>query len=300
MSTPEANAPADANASPLRIVELRSRLIRHEAFPSAHVAPRHVDVWLPPGYAAAPHRRWPVVYLHDGQNLFEPHLSFSGMAWGVDEALEWMMEEEGLEGAIAVGIWNTPERIPEYMPQAPLEARPRSLERFAERFGGPPSSDAYLRFLVEELKPAIDAAYRTRAARDSTFVMGSSMGALVSLYALAAYPQVFGGGACLSTSWPLGADPLLPWLRTRVPAPEGRRVYFDYGAEARLAGYESHQRRANRLFERTGYVHGTSLVSRHYPGHEHSEAAWRTRVDAPLRFLLTGQTEAALRSAAAG
>lgn len=297
MSSSEANA--SENASPLRIVELRSRLVRHEAFPSVHVAPRHVDVWLPPAYEAAPHRRWPVVYFHDGQNLFEPELSFSGVDWGVDEALEWMMETEDLEGAIAVGIWNTPDRIPEYMPQRPLEARPRGLARFVERFGAAPSSDAYLRFIVEELKPAIDAAYRTRAAQDSTFVAGSSMGGLASLYALAEYPHVFGGAACMSTSWPLGAASLLPYLRTRIPDPEGHRVYFDYGAEARLAGYESHQRRANRLFERAGYVHGTSLVSRHYPGHEHSEAAWRTRVDAPLRFLLTGRTEASASPAAA-
>lgn len=288
-------------AAPLRILQLRSRFVRHETFGSAHVEPRNVDVWLPPGYEAEPQRRWPVVYFHDGQNLFLPELSFSGVVWGVDEAIAWLMEEEGAEGAIAVGIWNTPRRIPEYMPQRPLEARPRGLERFVERFGEAPRSDAYLRFLVEELKPSIDAAYRTQPEQASTFVVGSSMGGLVSLYALAEYPDVFGGAACLSTSWPLGAASLLPYLRSRVPDPATHRIYFDYGAEARLAGYESHQRRANRLFERAGYVYGETLVARHYPGAEHSEAAWRDRLDAPLRFLLTGQADAQqVRQAASG
>src|SRR5207302_135537 len=99
-------------------------LRRHQGFPSDYVAPRNVDVWVPPEYEKAPNQRFPVIYMHDGQNLFDPQCSFIGVDWGIDEAMRDLIAAERAPGAIVVGIWNTPERSQEYMPQRALELSP--------------------------------------------------------------------------------------------------------------------------------------------------------------------------------
>ena len=290
--------PPSVVAPPTTSATVIGHLDRYEQFPSAHAAPRTVDVWLPPGYHESG-EAYRVVYLHDGQNLFDPALSFTGTPWGIDEALDRLTREEGLPPAIAVAVWNTPARIAEYMPQQPMErhATADTRARFADTYGGAPCSDAYLRFLATELKPWIDRTYRTLAGPEDTAIMGSSMGGLVSLYAFCAYPHVFGRAACLSTSWTVGGRVMLPYLKASIPDADGRRIYFDYGSEAQIATYESFQRRADRLFLDQGYVRGRSLLTRHYPGAPHSESAWRERVHIPLRFLLSDRAEAKRQAA---
>jgi len=267
---------------------VKGHLERYEQFASGWVEPRTVDVWLPPGYETGPRRRYPVLYMHDGQNLFDGRLSFSGVAWGVHETVERMMRDGEIDGVIIVGIWNTPRRIREYMPQKPLEwyGSKKRRKRFIQTYGGPPSSDAYLRFIVYELKPFIDASYRTLERRPYTFMMGSSMGGLVTLYALCEYPEVFRGAACLSTSWTVGGKVMLPYLKERIPDPHTHVVYFDYGVEAHIGAYEHIQREVDALFLRAGYVRDVNLMTERFPGAPHSETAWRERVDVPLRFLL--------------
>ena len=274
--------------APLAYEGVEGRLERYAPFAAASVAPRNVDVWLPPGYDTEPERRYPVIYAHDGQNLFVPELSFSGVDWGVDETLSRLVVEDEAEAAIVVGVWNTAARIAEYMPERPMaEAhQPRLAERFAEKYGQPPASDAYLRFLVHELKPFVDGAYRTRPDLPSTALMGSSMGGLISLYALCEHPAVFGAAACLSTSWTVGGRVMVPYLRRAVPAPGVHRVYFDYGVEAHIGRYEFYQRKVDFVFDQQGYTRGVDRQTRRFPGAEHSEAAWRARLDVPLRFLL--------------
>jgi predicted alpha/beta superfamily hydrolase len=265
-------------------------MVNHADFPSRHIPPRHVDVWCPPGYSSSAHVRYPVVYIHDGQNLFDPSLSYTGVDWGVDEAITRLMAEHRIPGAIVVGIWNTAERRREYMPQKPLEF-PRAkavLARFVHENGGEPVSDAYLRFLVEELKPFVNGAYRTLPERESTFIMGSSMGGLVSLYALCEYPEVFAGAGCLSTHWPIGEDVLAAYVKSALPIPGSHRLYFDYGTETLDSEYEPYQQRMDALIRAAGYVPGNGWTTRKFPGAEHSEAAWRERVHIPLEFLLTG------------
>ncbi|HEX9706297.1 MAG TPA: alpha-amylase family glycosyl hydrolase, partial [Steroidobacteraceae bacterium] len=166
----------------------------HESLPSQHVAARRVDVWLPSGYEADASRRYPVLYMHDGQNLFDPALSYIGIDWGIDETMTRLIGEGAVREAIVVGVWNTPKRFEEYMPaKAVAESKlPGEWPDMAWMRKAEIVSDAYLRFLVEELKPFIDSTYRTLPGRVNTFTMGSSAGALVSLYALAEYPEVFG------------------------------------------------------------------------------------------------------------
>ena len=265
-------------------------LHRHDDVPTREVEPRTVDVWLPPAYDHSPDRSFPVLYMHDGQNLFDPTLSFTGTAWGVDKALNRLIASGEILPAIVVGVWNTALRIPEYMPQKPLAAAPaRMRRRFLENFGAAPCSDAYLRFLVEELKPFIDARYRTRRDAASTAICGSSMGGLISLYAFCEYPDVFSRAACLSTSWTVAGRVLLPYLAHHIPPPTNHRIYFDYGVEAQIATYELHQRRIDRLFRRAGYTRGLSWTTRHFRDAEHSESAWADRIDIPLKFLLRPQ-----------
>lgn len=261
----------------------------HGAFPSRFVAARNVEVWLPPGYDRDAKTRYPVLYVHDGQNVFAPATSYTGIDWGIDETMTRLIAEHRVRPAIVVAVWNTPARMAEYMPQ---KALPAGAHEFASGIPGFPAvkdsvkSDAYLRFLVEELKPFIDATYRTRVGPRDTFIMGSSMGGLISAYAVSEYPSVFGGAACLSTHWPAGDGVVIDYLARSLPSPKTHRFYFDHGTATLDASYAPYQLRADSVFHRGGYVDGKSYVSRVFPGADHSERSWRVRVAEPLVFLL--------------
>ncbi len=264
------------------------RLKRHEAVASRHVAPRNVDVWLPPGYETEPSRRFPVIYMHDGQNLFDPATSYIGVDWGVDEAMTALVRENAVREAIIVGIWNTPKRFQEYMPaKAVTESKlPDDWPDMAWMRKEAMVSDEYLRFIVKELKPFIDSTYRTLPGPDDTFTMGSSAGALISIYALAEYPGIFGGAGGVSTHWPIGDGILIDYLEPRLAGLRGHRFYFDFGTATLDANYEPYQRRVDALMRSAGYVDGVDWITRKYEGDEHSERAWRRRVNVPLQFLL--------------
>ncbi|MFZ5494567.1 MAG: alpha-amylase family glycosyl hydrolase [Verrucomicrobiota bacterium] len=266
---------------------LAARLEKHPEFSSQFVAPRNVDVWLPPGYDADPSARWPVVYMHDGQNLFDPATSYGGVPWSADKGVERLLATGLGPGAILVAIWNTPARFAEYLPQKAVSAD--LYEGFVQQFKlppAPPQGDAYLKFLVEELKPFMDRSYRTRPEPEHTSIMGASMGALISLYAVCEYPEVFGGAGCVSTHWPLGDGVVTAWFAKNLPKPGRNRFYFDFGTKTLDAGYEPYQRRVDAVMRAAGYREGVDWMTRKYMGAEHSERSWRDRVDIPLHFLL--------------
>jgi predicted alpha/beta superfamily hydrolase len=271
-------------------------LRHHLPFPSVLVAPRNVDVWLPPTYETVSGGRYPVVYMHDGQNLFDPATSFIGVDWGIDETMTRLIAERRIREAIVVGIWNTPKRREEYLPAKMFLSLKEGEEREAAFRGladagivlDEPSllSDAYLRFLVTELKPFIDRTYRTLPGRDDTFIMGSSAGALVSLYAVSEYPEVFGGAGCVSTHWPVGDGMMIDYIKDRLPAPETHKIYFDFGTETLDRGYEPYQKLMDQAMEAAGYERDRNWMTMKFPGAEHSERAWRERVHVPLEFFL--------------
>jgi enterochelin esterase-like enzyme len=275
------------------------RLVRLEAVPSAHVQPRNVTIWLPPDYDIS-RRRYPVIYMHDGQNIFEPGSSYGGQEWGVDEALSAMIADGRTRGAIVVGIWNTDLRGREYLPTkvaARLSPAARALVETTHR--GPSIADAYLRFIVEELKPRIDRDYRTRRGAADTGIMGSSMGGLISLYALGEYPGVFGTAAALSIHWPLG-DPRQGqgapqeeviaafdgWLRGTRLRPGRNRLYMDHGTINLDGYYRPYSAAMEAVLPRYGWRSGRNWVSVVAEGTDHNEAAWRARIEQPLAFLL--------------
>jgi enterochelin esterase-like enzyme len=272
--------------------------------PSRHVAPRTITVWRPPGPADAPTA---VLYLHDGQNLFAPANPFGNGPWDVDRHLVALQREGRVRRTLVVAIPNAgADRPREYFPQAAVaRLAPAKLVDVLGAGSGAPAflGDAHLRMLVEELKPAIDARYPTLRDRDSTFVGGSSMGALASLVALATHPRVFGGAAALSTHWPLTvnfdwlgpptapvvddlADAFLAWLDAHLPRAGAHRLYLDRGTRTLDALYAPWQARADALLAAHGYRAGIDLLSRVFEGAAHDERAWRARLAEPLAFLL--------------
>ncbi|MFY8133555.1 MAG: alpha/beta hydrolase, partial [Aquimonas sp.] len=200
-------------ADPLPEVE-SGRIERLEFAPSGLTA-RKVDVWLPDGYPEnAPYA---TLYMHDGQMLFDAGATWNRQAWEVERTAGPLIASGALRPFIVVGIWNAAEhRYRDYLPQRVFEAMPeeaRGRWQAAERepgrplFAGPPAADAYVSFLVGELREAIESRYAVSRASQDRFLMGSSMGGLISLYALLERPQDFGGAAAMSTHWPGGFDP---------------------------------------------------------------------------------------------
>jgi predicted alpha/beta superfamily hydrolase len=262
-------------------------VVRYADMPSAYVARRNVDVWLPPSYGKDPAQRYPVLYMHDGQNLFDPATSYGGVDWAVDEVMTGLIEKGAVREAIVVGIWNTPKRREEYMPQRAVQGNVHFNVPGAEDLKPADIiSDRYLSFLVKELKPFIDASYRTRPGRADTFVMGSSMGGLISQYAMSQYPDVFGGAGCVSTHWPAGDGIAIDDFAAHLPDPATHKYWFDYGTATLDATYEPYQKRVDEILRKAGYVEGQNWITRKFEGAEHSEKAWRLRVDQPLVFLL--------------
>jgi enterochelin esterase-like enzyme len=278
------------------------RIERLHAVASRHVDARPIDVWLPQDYA--PDKRYAVLYMQDGQNLFDASQTWNKFAWNVHEALAKLMQQGEVQDTIVVGIpSNGKYRYSEYYPEKYLALAPQAVrDDYVRRAQwGRTLGDAYLRYIVEELKPAIDKTYSTRTDAAGTFLMGSSMGAMVSLYALCEYPGVFGGVAALSTHWigkpgVWGApnklqNAVLPlaafnYLSRHLPKPGPHRLYFDHGTLGLDAVYGVHQSFFDAVGADLGFT-ADQWLSRVFEGTGHSEADWAARVEVPLRFLLS-------------
>ncbi|HVI99655.1 MAG TPA: alpha/beta hydrolase-fold protein [Sphingomonas sp.] len=280
-------------------------LVQIASFPSHEVAARPVTIWLPADYD--PHKGpYDVLYMHDGQNLFRDRGAYGGKEWGVDEAVTRLGREGRIRHTIVVGIWNTPKRLREYMPAKVFARLPDDQRQRVEKlYGGTPLSDAYLKFIVTELKPYIDARYATARGPEHTTIMGSSMGGLISLYALAEYPAVFGAAGCLSSHWALFLPPdgeMLPetdveaigaaftgYIRETLPPAGTHRIWFDHGDQTLDRLYAPLQEQVDRAVVARGWVRGRDWMSKVFPGAAHNEQSWRARLDQPLGFLLTAR-----------
>ncbi|MBK9356405.1 MAG: glycoside hydrolase family 127 protein [Bacteroidales bacterium] len=269
-------------------------------FRSACVDARNVDVWLPEGYSTK--KRYAVLYMHDGQMLFDSTSNWNKQEWGVDETIGRLVRENKMKDCIVVGIWNTTKRHAEYFPSKPFESMNteqkslvnselQNLGRTTETFI--PVSDQYLKFIVSELKPFIDSAFSTLKDKENTFIAGSSMGGLISMYAICEYPGVFGGAACLSTHWP-GVfsmdnnpcpDAFFSYLQGNLPDPATHLIYFDYGDQTLDALYPPLQNKADDVMRKKGYS-PENWMTRFFPGEDHSERAWKRRFEIPVMFLL--------------
>jgi enterochelin esterase-like enzyme len=269
-------------------------------FPSKYVTARNVDIWLPAGYTDI--LQYAVLYMHDGQMLFDPEQTWNKQAWDVDEVATALFEKNKIKNFIVVGIWNGgPSRHSDYFPQKPFEqmtsiekdtviAQLQRAGRVKEIFQ--PQSDNYLKFIVKELKPYIDKNYSVSTKRANTFIAGSSMGGLISLYAICEYPKIFGGAACLSTHWvgtfTLDNNPipnaLLKYLKKKLPNSKSHKIYFDCGDQTLDALYPDIQKKVDGIMVQKGYDKD-SWLTRYFPGENHSEQAWKKRLHIPFGFL---------------
>ena len=249
----------------------------HKNFHSRFLpADRDIIVYLPPRYDTHPSRHYPVLYLQDGQNLFDGATSYiPGMEWRVDETAQALITSGAIRPLIIVGIYNTgKERVNEYTPTRDPKFK----------MGG--EADLYGRMLVEELKPFIDSQYRTRRDASDTGLGGSSLGGLVSLYLGLKYPLVFGKLAVMSPSvwWDNGfivRDVQALTARTQ------QRIWLDTGTNE---GPNSERTTANARLLRDaliakGWVLNKNLIYYEAQGAAHNEQAWGQRVDPMLRFL---------------
>jgi len=254
----------------------------YPAFQSKYIPARDVKVMLPTGYDAK--KSYPVIYMHDGQMLFDSTSTWNKQEWGVDETVDRLIKAQKIRSVIVVGVNNNLNRYLEYMPNKPQDEL--KLTERSVKFKGQILSDEYLKFLVEELKPFIDKTYNTQADRANTFILGSSMGGLISCYAISEYPEVFGGAACLSTHWPALNGVFLNYIRTNLPDPQSHKIYFDYGTHTLDSLYEPYQLIADSLMEERGYSQNENWLTRKFEGAKHDENAWKSRLHIPLEFLL--------------
>ncbi len=267
------------------------RLDYYPDFPSQHIVARDVNVWLPDGYKKGD--KCQVLYMHDGTMLFDSTTTWNKQEWQVDEVVGRLIAENKIKSTIVVGIDNTDNRLNEYFPAKTLQYTPDEIDNYGQM---EPLGDAYLKFVVEELKPFIDNQYQPLTDPSNTFVMGSSMGGLISMYALCEYPQVFGGAICMSTHLSFGHLPLAgdnhqwamafeKYMSEKLPEANTHMVYMDRGTVGIDEPYAPYQVQADSLIQAKGWdkEHYASLV---FEGHEHNETCWAQRLDIPLTFVL--------------
>lgn len=238
---------------------------------------RPISVWLPPGYDLDRDRRYPVFYLHDGQNLFDAETAFAGNPWRADETADVLARTGEIEPVILVGVGNSPDRLDEYGPR-----RGHAV--------GPDLSAGYGRFLVEELKPFIDREYRTRPGPTDTAVGGSSMGGLISLHLARWHPEVFGKCAAVSPSLWWEREHFLRTVRYRTDWVRHVKIWLDMGTREghTEAGMVAGARRARHLaaaFEAIGRRPGRDFYFLEIDGGGHSEHDWAMRFDRVLKYL---------------
>lgn len=269
----------------------RGTLVMYHDFPSQYITPRTIRVWTPEGYPQ--HAPYDVLYMHDGQMLFDADFAWNHQEWGIDEIMQQLLDSNRIRPCIVVGIDNSSDRIEEYTPDDVVAFLPAGESVYAV---GEPMGNRYLNFLVNELKPFIDTTYAVATTPEHTFVMGSSCGGLISSYAICQYPNIFGGAACLSThctfahpksfkSRPASMDAYLRYLCDRLPEANSRLVYFDCGDETLDKAYVEMFGRIDSVILSLGYdsAHYSHL---YFPGDAHTETDWQHRVHIPLTFLL--------------
>jgi enterochelin esterase-like enzyme len=274
--SPDDNSPANppkallasGDATPHR------RLRLHRAFPSIYLPDkRDLIVYVPPGYDKHPDRTYPVIYMQDGQNLFDPRTSFiRGQTWEVREQADAAIRAGEVEPLIIVGIYNTPARLAEY-----------THERDWQRGGG--DADKYGLTLTREILPWIATKYRIQTDRDSTGLGGSSLGGLVTLYLGLRHAEIFGRLAVLSPSVWWNHKSILGYVNERAPEIWDRpRLWLDVGDKEGRRTVQDVEA-LNRRLKANHWVAGQTLKFEKVPGGTHDEASWARRVRPMLKFL---------------
>jgi predicted alpha/beta superfamily hydrolase len=249
------SAPGDKDVYPHFFDGLEGTISGVSEIPSSSPARHPVRAYLPPGYFENTLKRYPTLYMHDGSNLFFPQEAFMGQTWEVDKTMGVLDAMSLIDKVIIIGVW-AKDRMNEYTR---------------------PGYEAYGRYLVEELKPAIDTELRTLAGPETTAVMGSSLGGVVSLYLAWQWPEVFGKAACLSSTFGYRDD-----LEERIGREEKRpvRLYLDSGWPG--DNYEATRTLRDALLK-AGYAIGGELFYLAFPNALHDEHSWAIRSHIPFQ-----------------
>jgi len=256
-----------------------SILRKHDAFHSRFLpAARDLIVYLPPGYDSQPERRFPVLYLQDGQNIFDPATSYVGVAWGVRETADRLIFESKIRPLVIVGIYNTgKQRVREYTPSR------------APKLGGG-GANRYARMLLTEIKPFIESQYGILHGPANTGIGGSSLGGLLTLYLALRYSNVFGKVAALSPSVWWNHCWIVNYA-SRLHPKSHPRIWLDVGTQEG-ASTASNTRRMRDVLYQKGWHDGRDLRYREFEGAQHNETAWARRVAPFLQFLFpVGESE---------
>lgn len=279
----------------------QGRFLEYEHISVTGLPEQRLSIWLPPGYDDGD-RSYPVLYMHDGHNLFDPAKSNFNKVWAADKAMMAAAATGQVEPHIIVGLWPPgDDRYRQYLPKSVYDMADPEMKAGMDRLAaGPVVSDIYLHWITDTLKPWLDQNFRTRTGPESTAMAGSSMGGLMSCYAFFERPDIFGRAACVSTHWPLiepgevgqvNADALAlwnKWLKERQGNTEGRRLWMDHGTATLDAHYPPYQAAIDEMIANGGWKKDQDFESKSYPGAEHEENAWAARLPEIFEWLLTG------------
>ncbi|NBC56886.1 MAG: esterase [Bacteroidetes bacterium] len=276
-------------------------LLRINNFDSKYVSPRNIDVWLPENYSKD--NTYQVLLMHDGQMLFDSTTTWNKQEWGLDETLSQLIKTDSIKPTIVVSTWNVfKDRHSDYFPQKPfdnledetkknlIDYNQSNSDRLFKKL---PQSDDYLKFLVQEVIPLVKNHFSILDQPQSITVAGSSMGGLISFYALCEYPDIFGQAICMSTHWP-GAMPfednpfpqaVFDYLDDKLPQLNNHKFYFDFGTETLDELYPQYEDEVNQLFAKHNF-NSSNFKNIKYEGDAHDEKSWRQRLHIPLKFAL--------------
>jgi predicted alpha/beta superfamily hydrolase len=257
---------ADSAATPSHAAGITGTVRYHRGLTGKNLNyARDLIVWLPPSYAAETQKRYPVLYMHDGQNIIDPATSFIGADWRADEVADSLIRAGAMEEIIIVGVYNTRDRVAEYSDT--------QLGR------------AYADFVIHTVKPMIDSVYRTKPDRENTATIGSSMGGLISFLFAWHSSEVFSKAGCISSAFLVDSNKVLNEVRSFTGEKKQIRVYLDdggVGLDMRLKpGYDE----MIQLLTAKGYERGRDLEFFYDAPAEHNERAWAHRLWRPLLFL---------------
>ncbi|MBA4008597.1 MAG: hypothetical protein C0486_07445 [Erythrobacter sp.] len=275
------------------------RFIEYERVAAEGLPDQRLSIWLPPGYDAG-EQRYPVLYMHDGHNLFDVKNSNFNKIWAADTAMLAAVQSGKVEPHIIIGIWAPGrDRHRQYLPRSLYDMTGGNLRAQMDGMTtGGVISQAYLAWIEGPLKSWVDTSFRTRTGRNDTAIVGSSMGGLMSCYAFLEAPKVFGRAGCVSSHWP-AVDPRAivadeaalkalwdGWFAARLGAPDGRRVWMDHGTATLDQFYAPYQQVVDARFAAAGWQKGRDWESKVYEGAEHEENAWAARLPEVFGWLL--------------
>jgi len=274
-------------------------LYRIKKFDSQYVSQRNVDVWKPDDFN--PTNEYQILWMHDGQMLFDKNKTWNQQEWQIDENLTQLMKQDKIPQTIVIATWNVTEnRHANYFPEKPYNQldslTKKQLISYSRKnsdrlFRQMPNSDDYLEFLVKEVKPRVERSFDIQIHKNNTTIGGSSMGGLISFYAVAEYPDVFGNAICMSTHWPGGIsyddnpfpDAFFDYLDKHLPKPDQHKFYFDFGTATLDELYPEYQKPVDELFSTNGYDE-SNFRNLKFEGHKHKESYWQQRIGDAVYF----------------